>query len=123
MKKLHDISSKTDIELVINAFYEKVKKDALLSVYFEHTNWKKHIPVMVIFWENILFFSGDYSGNPMAKHKHIHHKNPLSKKHFNRWLSLFTATVNENFEGPNANLAIQRAESIAQVILSKLTAH
>ena len=123
MKKLHDISSKTDIELMINAFYEKVKQDALLSVYFEHTNWKKHIPVMVIFWENILFFSGDYSGNPMAKHKHIHHKNPLSKKHFNRWLNLFIDTVNQNFQGPNANLAIQRAESIAQVILSKLIAH
>ena len=123
MKKLHDISSKTDIELMINAFYEKVKQDALLNVYFEHTNWKKHIPIMVIFWENILLFSGDYSGNPMAKHKHIHHKNPLSKKHFNRWLNLFIDTVNQNFQGPNANLAIQRAESIAQVILSKLTAH
>lgn len=123
MKKLHDITSKTDIELMINTFYEKVKEDALLSVYFEHTNWKKHIPVMIIFWENILLFSGDYSGNPMAKHQHIHHKNPLSKKHFNRWLSLFTAAVNENFEGPNATLAIQRAESIAQVILSKLIAH
>lgn len=124
MKKRADIANKNDIEILINAFYEKVKKDALLSVYFEHTNWKKHLPIMYIFWENIILFSGDYSGNPMAKHKHIHHKNPLSKKHFNRWMTLFKASVNEHFEGPKANLTLERAESIGQVMMANLfTAH
>jgi len=31
MKKLTDINSKTHIELLVNAFYEKVKKDSLIK--------------------------------------------------------------------------------------------
>ncbi|MDP3394165.1 group III truncated hemoglobin [Sediminibacterium sp.] len=121
MKK--DITNRADIELLINSFYEKVKKDPLIAFFFTEivpVNWAAHLPVMYGFWENILFYSGTYEGNPMAKHKDIHQKCPMKMEHFQRWTSLFTETVEELFEGEKAELAKQRAMSIATVMQIKM---
>jgi hemoglobin len=83
-------------------------------------NWNKHLPVMYDFWESILFFTASYNGNPMAVHGHLHRLANLNKEHFNVWLKLFTSTVDELFEGEKAELAKQRAASIATVMQMKL---
>ncbi len=121
MKK--DITNRADIELLINCFYDKVKKDPLIAFFFTEVvpvNWETHLPVMYGFWENIILFSGAYEGNPMAKHKTIHQKCPMKMEHFQRWTSLFTETVGELFEGDKAELAKQRAMSIATVMQIKM---
>ncbi len=119
----NDITNRADIELLINSFYNKVKKDPLIAFFFTEivpVNWEVHLPVMYGFWENILFFSGTYEGNPMAKHKSIHQKCPMKMEHFQRWTSLFNETVEELFEGDKAELAKQRALSIATVMQIKM---
>jgi len=121
MKKPVDIANKNDIEILINAFYEKVKKDALLSGYFEDTNWEKHLPIMYDFWENVLFFSGKYNGDPMNVHRHLNNLIELKAEHFRRWNYLFNLTIDELFEGENAERAKQRALSIATVMQVKLS--
>jgi hemoglobin len=123
MKK--DIESKKDIELLVNAFYEKVKADETIGYIFTDVvkvNWEKHLPVMYNFWENSLFYTGSYEGNPMEMHKHLHRAIPLSAAHFKQWILLFTNTVDELFEGKTANLAKQRAISIATVMQIKILA-
>ncbi|MGG9960029.1 group III truncated hemoglobin [Ferruginibacter sp. SUN106] len=123
MKK--DIESKTDIELLVNAFYEKVKADETIGYIFTDVvkvNWEKHLPVMYNFWENSLFYTGTYEGNPMEMHKHLHHAISLSAEHFKQWVLLFANTVDELFEGKTANLAKQRAISIATVMQIKILA-
>ena len=118
-----DIQTREDIELLVQTFYEKVIADPLIGRIFTEVikvNWKKHLPVMYDFWENALFYSGTYSGNPMASHKRLHQIFPLKEEHFHRWIYLFTETVNELFEGEKASLAIQRAISISTVMKIKI---
>ncbi len=119
----NDITNRADIELLINGFYNKVKKDPLIGFFFSEivpVNWEAHLPIMYGFWENVLFYTGTYEGNPMALHKNIHQKCPMKMEHFQRWTSLFIETVDELFDGDKAELAKQRAISIATVMQIKL---
>ena len=121
MKK--DIANRDDIILLINSFYEKVKKDQIIGYIFNDVakvNWEKHLPVMYDFWENVIFFTGAYTGNPMTAHKQLHQKTPLNAEHFQEWIKLFTQTVDELFEGDKAELTKQRAISIATVMQIKI---
>jgi hemoglobin len=121
MKK--DIETNEDIVLLVNSFYEKVKQDAVIQHFFTEVvkvDWEKHLPVMYCFWDNIIFHSGAYTGNPMEVHMQMHTKCPMHPKHFERWMELFTATVDELFEGEKAFQVKQRALSIATVMQIKI---
>jgi len=121
MKK--DIESQKDIELLVDAFYDKVQADDLIGYIFTDiakVNWEKHLPVMYDFFENMLFYTGTYTGNPMELHKHVSRLFPFTAAHFARWNLLFAQTVDELFEGEKAALAKQRAKSISAVMQLKL---
>ncbi|MBS1947398.1 MAG: group III truncated hemoglobin [Bacteroidetes bacterium] len=121
MKK--DIETRKDIELLVNEFYERVKNDDLIAFIFtavRKVDWNKHLPVMYDFWENILFQSGTYYGNPMALHKQLHQQVPLKQEYFQRWVYLFDQTVDDLFYGENASLVKKRASSIAEVMQMKI---
>ena len=75
---------------------------------------------MFDFWENTLFYTGSYSGNPMKLHQKLHQMFTLTAKHFSQWVQLFTTTVDELFEGEKAELAKQRAISISAVMQTKI---
>lgn len=123
MKK--DIADKEDIVLLVNSFYEKVKNDESISFFFSKVvpvNWENHLPVMYTFWENIFFHSGGYTGNPMQVHTELHTKHVLQKEHFEKWIALFNAAVDELFEGEKASQAKQRAYAIATVMQIKISA-
>jgi hemoglobin len=123
MKK--DLLTKDDIVLLINTFYEKVKVSNIIGYIFTDVvkvHWEKHLPIMHNFWENTLFYTGTYEGNPMELHKHLHNILPLTKAHFTEWTTLFINTVDELFEGKNAALAKQRAISIATIMQIKILA-
>ncbi len=124
--KRKDITQRKDIELLVNEFYERVKQDQTIGPIFSdvaNVNWDKHIPVMYDFWENIIFQTGNYTGNPMSAHFKIHEKHPFTKAHFTSWLAIFQETLNDCFQGPNTELARQRALSIATVMEIKLIQH
>ena len=113
-----DIENRADIETLVNHFYEKIKTDPIIGYIFTdiaHVNWEKHLPLMYDFWENAIFYAGTYTGNPMQLHKHLHRVVNLKTKHFEQWNKLFISSVNELFEGDNANLIKQRAISISTV--------
>lgn len=115
-----DIQDIKDIQTLVDSFYEKVKRDEIIGALFAHVNWEKHLPVMYSFWENALFFTGGYTGNPLKTHRAFHERNPLSPEHFAEWQSLFVSTVNELFAGEKAELAKQRALSISTVMQIKI---
>ncbi len=120
MKKTKDIKTRMDIENLVNLFYEEVKRDDLLSGFFTDVNWEKHLVVMVDFWENVLLYSGDYTGNPMEQHKYLHQKMEMTKAHFERWLYLFDKATDSLFFGTNADLIKAKAQSIALVMQTKI---
>jgi hemoglobin len=121
MKK--DLENRKDIELLITAFYGKVKADETIGYIFNDiakVNWEKHLPIMFDFWENVLFYTGGYDGNPMTVHQHLNRIVPFTQPHFKQWEKIFTETVDELFEGTNAILAKQRALSISTVMQLKI---
>lgn len=121
MKK--EIENIEDIKLLVNTFYDKVKADKTIGYIFNDiakVNWEKHLPIMYNFWENVIFFAGSYSGNPMTAHAKMHSVAHFTTEHFERWIKLFTVTIDELFEGYKAELAKQRAISIATVMQLKI---
>ena len=90
------LRNRKDIELLVNEFYNKVKTDVVIGYIFTEVaivNWEKHLPRMYDFWENSIFYTGTYEGNPMELHKHLHRIMPLTTEHFAQWNKLFTTTV------------------------------
>jgi hemoglobin len=121
MKKL--IENDDDVRLLVRSFYDKVFQDEMLSPFFAHAvnnNWEEHLKTIDSFWSNVIFYTGGYVGNPLEIHKKLHHFKPLNKENFERWLMLFNETVDELFEGEKAELAKQRAYSIATVMQIKI---
>lgn len=120
MKKLE---SREDIELLVNSFYDKVVMDEEIGFFFNEiakVDWDKHLPKMYAFWESVLFGQMSYKGNPMGAHFPINKIRAMEQKHFDRWLKLWTATVEEHFAGENADLAIYKAENIAKLMAFKM---
>jgi hemoglobin len=119
----NDITSKEDIKLLVDRFYEKVIADPQLGHIFTDVfkvHWEKHLPVMYDFWDNAIFFTGSYHGNPMQVHAHVNRIFPLQPSDFDQWIVLFLETIHELFEGPKAFLAKERSISIAKVMQLKL---
>jgi len=120
MKKLE---SREDIELLVNSFYNKVVKDETIGFFFKDVikvDWDKHLPKMYSFWESILFGQMSYKGNPMAVHFPINQMEAMEKKHFEKWLALWKQTIEENFTGQNAFMAIAKSENIANLMAYKM---
>lgn len=112
----HDISNHDDVKVLVDQFYAKVNADLLLAAVFAHVAWPNHLPVMYNFWSSVLLGDRSYSGNPLVKHINL----KIGKEHFIRWLELFTATVDEHFEGFNANEAKNRARTVADLFQHKM---
>lgn len=112
---MKQIETRTDIEFLINVFYDKVVKDDVLSPFFKHLNFDKHLPKMNDFWEFVLLDKAGYKTDVTQKHAHM----PLKQEHFDRWLALFNETVDAHFEGEKAELAKQRAFMVGWTIRSK----
>lgn len=79
-----------------------------------------HLPVIVDFWEKVLFNKPIYFGNPLGIHQKLHEKFPLKPEHFNRWVEIFIATIDENFAGEQAENAKLRAKTIAGSLNQRL---
>jgi len=107
----HDIHGIAEIRTLVDAFYIKVRKDALLGPVFEAriSDWDKHLQIMYRFWNAALFQVREYTGNPFAAHASL----PVETEHFRRWIELFFETLDERFEGPVTEDAKRRATIMA----------
>ena len=118
-----DILTKEDIQLVVTSFYEKVKIDETIGLFFSKVvpiDWDKHLPKMCAFWENVLLFTGEYEGNPIVTHRKMNLEYTTTKEHFKRWMELFDETIDELFAGTNAEKMKAHSKSIATVMMQKL---
>ena len=119
-----DITTKADIELFINTFYDKVRKDHLLGPVFTNitpVNWIKFLPKMYRFWESTLLFDFKaYSRKPTDMHLELNSKIPIEQAHYNRWLTIWNETIDTLFEGPIAAKAKRCGKSIAELMAHKI---
>lgn len=120
MKK--DIANREDLLILMKSFYEKLLADSTISYLFTgiaKINLEHHLPVLVDFWDSILFQSDTYRKNALQPHLDLHQKSPLTPHHFETWLRYFKESVDEKFTGDNAFIIKERAISIATVMQIK----
>lgn len=116
---MKEIKSRQDIIEMVDAFYDKVNKDPLLSPVFNEivgVNWDKHLPKMYNFWDSLLFGARSYTGKPFDHHLPL----PLTEQHFKQWVALFLETLDERFTGDVAEDARLKATNIAGVFKFKM---
>ena len=116
---MNDILTLEDIKKLVDTFYEKVRKDGLLGPVFNDRikdGWSQHLEKMYAFWQTVLLHEQAYQGSPFPPHAQL----PIDQSHFERWMELFTATVDTLFAGEKADDAKRRAGKMAQMFQSKI---
>ncbi len=106
------------VTLLVDGFYGRIRADALLGPIFAArvSDWDWHLDRMKGFWRSVLHNSGEFSGNPMAKHLAIP---GLEARHFAQWLELFYATLRDLERHPAATRLVgTRARMIADSLLT-----
>ena len=117
-----DIRTIEDVRLLVDTFYGRARLDELVGPIFNDTiqdRWPEHLAKLYNFWQTILLGQHTYYGSPFMPHSEL----PIDKAHFDRWLQLFHATLNDLFIGPRADEAKQRSVMMAQMFQYKLAEH
>ena len=117
---MKDIESRKDIELIVHSFYDKLLASSFLLPIFKNLDLAHHLPIVINFWENMLFQTGNYGGGMMWVHLQVNQKTPLSAEHFEHWLALFYRTLDENFEGKNVEFMKKKSLEIGQIMNAKM---
>lgn len=116
---MKQLTSKADLEILIPAFYARVREDDFIGPIFKRVladHWDEHLAKITNFWEALLFDGQDYHGRPFPPHIPL----GLQPEHFKRWLELFFTTMDEHFTGQKAEEAKMRAFNIGKNFLANL---
>jgi hemoglobin len=123
--ELADISSRSDCERLVRAFYGRALTDPVIGWIFvdvAHLDLEAHVPRIASFWETILLGAHSYNGGAFRPHAAIHAQARLRAGHFERWLWLWHTTVDELFAGERSELAKRHATRVAQAFHGRLQA-
>ena len=115
----NEIINIIDIKLLVDTFYNKVRKDELLADLFNNKigdRWPEHLEKMYRFWQTVLLEEHTYHGSPFLPHAKL----PVNLEHFERWLTLFNKTVDDLFEGEKAERAKWQGQRMAEMFHSKI---
>ena len=114
-----DISTITDVKILVDDFYNRIRANELLAPIFNGIigdNWGKHLQRMYDFWQTILLETPVYNGSPFMKHQKL----PIAKEHFDVWIELWNQTIDEHFLGEKADEAKWRAARMSEMFQYKL---
>lgn len=114
-----DIKTLTDVKLLVDSFYGKVREDELLKDIFNNKiedRWPEHLQKMYNFWQTVLLEEHTYYGSPFLPHAQL----PVVLTHFKKWLLLFNTTVDDLFEGEKAEQAKWQGQRMAEMFHSKI---
>ena len=114
-----DIHNIEDIKLLVNIFYARIRSDNLLKDIFNskiEDRWSEHLEKMYRFWQTVLLEEHTYHGSPFVPHAKL----PVEQEHFEQWIRLFNATVDELFTGEKATRAKWQGARMAQMFYYKI---
>ena len=124
MNDLRILESREDVSFLVNAFYAKVRKDALIGPIFNSQikDWEHHLSHLTDFWETNLLGVRRFKGNPMQAHVDVDRKSDgvITQDYFGRWLHLWFATMDENFEGEGAMRLKSAARNMSTNLFMKM---
>jgi hemoglobin len=111
------IENRTDIALLIHEFYAKIRADHEIGFYFNDIikNWDSHLEKLTDFWEMNLLGVKKYDGNPLTVHNEVdaHFNGKITSNEFGIWLNHWFQTIDEHFEGENADTLKRRARKMS----------
>ncbi len=113
---LPDLDNPPAIAAMVEAFYARLLQDRRLAPIFLDVaaiDLQRHLPLIKSYWEKLLLGDRSYQRHTMDIHRAIDSRRKLQAEDFDRWLALFTATVEHNYAGPGARRAVQLAGRIA----------
>ena len=119
MSEKKDITTMEDIRLLVDSFYGKVRVDQLIGGIFNGVikdRWPEHLEKMYRFWQTVLLGEHTYYGSPFPPHARL----PVSQQHFDAWLKLWHATIDEHFSGIKAEEAKWRGNRMAEMFEFKI---
>lgn len=104
--------TEASIAVVVDRFYEQVRRDAVLGPVFNAvvTDWDQHKRLLASFWASVALGARTYRGNQLAKHRPL----PIDGAHFARWLELWHETTHRVLNEQAAAVMSAYAERIAQ---------
>ncbi|MCK0091143.1 group III truncated hemoglobin [Rhodococcus sp. HNM0563] len=114
-----ELSSRADIDRLVEFFYERAMADPLLAPVFEVlaiVGLDEHLVVVGDFWEQILFRTTRYEGAFTPVHRALHGKYGLTPEHFERWRELWHDSVDELFIGVDAHRAKSKADAMVTAL-------
>ena len=117
---MKDIETRKDLETLLTEFYKIATVDEEIGHHFNNLDLETHLPVIVDFWEKVLFGKPVYFGNPLFVHQILHEKSPLKLEHFQRWFEIFSQKVDALYAGETADAAKLRAKMIAHSLNQNL---
>ncbi len=118
-----DIEGRAELEVLVAAFYSKVREDESLGPVFDEiakVDWSSHLPKIVDFWETVLFRTGSYKGSPLHPHLDLSKMTDMSRERFQRWLELFFETVDSHFAGERADHLKRVAADMGEVMQRRI---
>lgn len=118
-----DIRSRANIEILIEEFYRKAQRDPIIGHFFNkevNNAWEEYIPTICDSWESLLLGTAKKKNSQLDIKQLFNGAETIKPVHFQRWLSLFEKTIDENFEGEKAEEAKSKAKNIAALIQFKL---
>ena len=120
-----DLDSRERIERFVDLFYARVLADERLAPIFLDVaaiDLDTHLPHIRAYWCKLLLGEAGYRRHTMNIHRELHGKQPLQAGDFERWLALFTTTLDEHFAGKRAERAKRVAAAIAANMANSLRA-
>lgn len=118
MKKT--IDSREDVSVLVHSFYAKIRTDAEIGHFFNDVikDWDEHLEKLTDFWEMNLFGGRNYAGNPIEAHVEVDQGSGeiISMTEFGIWLNHWFATIEELFEGENADTLKRRARKMSSML-------
>ncbi len=122
MKK--NIEDRKDVALLVDSFYAKIRKDADIGHFFNDViqDWDEHLEKLTDFWEMNLFGGKNYRGNPIEAHIEVdqHSGGVISSHEFGIWLNHWFATIDELYEGGNADTLKRRARKMSTMLFMNM---
>ena len=121
------IENRADVSFLVHQFYAKIRADKEIGFYFNEmiSDWDAHLEKLTDFWETNLFGVRKYKGNPHAVHNEVdaHFDEKITTNEFGIWLNHWFQTIDEHFEGENADTLKRRARKMSTFLYMSMFQH
>ena len=120
---MNDIQNQKDLYFLVDEFYKKLLDDYRINYIFTDIvkiKIEEHLPILVTFWSQMILGTGGYTNNLTDIHLKVDKLKHLTPELFEIWINHFNQTVNENFEGKNANEIKLQAKNLSILLQIKI---